>query len=938
MSIEDPESSLEHQCPETHLEAQFAAFVKSIPKRAVDHRGQGGHIRKLVESAGWKVRRILDVGAGEGTFTELVLELLQQNGACGEYGELEVHIIEKDDVLWEECQRRLQRYKTKLIRVEVSALGYPPFELPNDRAALLAFADRWLAQNGPCDLIIASHVTYYFDNGGAELAYALGSRLLNSTGFMWFVVRDRNCPFYQYRDELLAHHHLPDIHRECFSDAFLDRLRCLVESPDANDRKTIVPQRRGLALEVKAGRKAKSLVSYLMWLSGLKKEEVREAALRGGQKDGFSETHVWISPIPRVERESRVLAAVHVAASCIDLLRRVAPDIETHAISFAEVWPRGEIPAVKPEKRVDLKYPIIMPSFDISSVGYACEHGAAGSANPTSQFFEKNTSFLFYRRFFFDYQVIPPGRGALPGAPLSFSLVNKVPGKPRFDNPRDYPRRTITIAAPPGAPAVVLEKRGFKVALNDWVEAVSGYYCETKSKTDLQLWSICVGCNIMPELREFISKTQILNNSCAIFLTVSTAAARDLTTRAPDFSGQIKARLAQWVAESLYLRLKNQIDELNKHKQMLELMARPLRGISEALSGIQSHSQELRSLMFEPEEALFASHHDVEPFFREGQSLPIKFTGAPGFLIRHSPDKYEEGERKLVLACVMCAVFGKLELLTDPKASAAQEDIIARAEKFLSESELKSASVAVGRMSKDLKWLVGLGKYSPISAILFASALDQIKALRLIKVALFSPFKAGSRKWQKVAFQLLKRSDIFRKALGGDDAAPQETNLPDRISPITYAAVLAFVRDVAAALTNTERQVTSLEWTGDENASECSIQFSEEIANDEEGLNRKYLKKVLELVAERCPAEWRIHDDNYGDSTRPFVYLVNKILGLGPEGRGEWSVAGVRLLEHEVFAVAKVGGDSIGARFSIAFDSKARKISLHWAQATPGPQ
>lgn len=922
MPAEIPSGTLKHLCPETHSEEQFAELVKSIPKFEADHLDQAKHIQELVKGKKWKVGRILDVGGGEGTFTELVLKLLKANGACAGATPLQVHIIEKDDVLWRKCKRRLGRPGIELKRVEVSAQEYDAFELPNNRKALLAFADR-LSNGGAqrYDLIVASHVTYYFDNAGAELAYALGSRLLAPTGFMWFVVRDRDCPFYRYREKLLAEHRLPDIHRECFSDAFLDRLRSLVADPGNDSKPTIFTQVRKLSLEVSAGDNATGLVSYLLWLSGLKANEVEEAAARGGAKDGFTETHIWISPIIKIlEDESRILTEVHVSARCIDIIRRIAPDIQTHRVSLASVVPHGRIPDITAAARVDLEFPIIMPTFDLSSVGYACEHAAGESTDPLDQFFKTNTSFLFFRRFYHDYQIESDGPASKQS---SYSVVRKLIGNPKIKIPSCYPRRSADKSIKsPDSPTAMSERRSFVDSFDAWVKVLSDYYCSLDASSDSQLYTICVGCNILPELRDVISKTQDLNTSCALFLTVSTT--RDLERLAPDFIGQIKARLAQWIAEDLYQRLQKKMEELNKQAQMLELMARPLRGINDALSRMQTDTQNLRALMFEPEESLFASHSNIEPFFREGQPLPVKFKDCEDICIHHNPDAYDLAECKTVLACVMCAVFGKVvqsgKLLD-------REAFLKKAKTILDAVEEEPAT---SRLTKDLKWLVKCsGKFG---SVLDGDKSVQVSALNRIKAALFSPFKVGSGAWDPIAFQLLQQNETLKGCLLKGELLKNDT-LPKYLSPISYAAVLAFVRDITAALVKRDkggggRCVESLDWSMEGEICTCAIGFSTSIPNDRYGLDRELLKSTLRLVAESCPREWRIQDDNYGDSTRPFVYLVNKILGLGPDENSEWRVGGLK--GEEVFAVVTgtINGETV--RFSIV--CKDAQIQLVWAK------
>lgn len=360
---------MKHQYPENHSEGQFADLIASIPKHVEDHEVQALHVEKLVKEQGWKVSRILDVGAGEGTFTELALKLLHAKGACSSYADVHVDVIEKDEELWKLCKKRLEGLGIpagQVNRVKVADSGmHSPHELPVDHESLIAFSDRHSHGRPAYSLIIASHVTYYFNSAGVELAYVLGSRLLDEKGFMWFVVRDRECKFYRFREQLLAKCGLPDIHRECFSDAFLDRLRFLSKSPNPAGGRSIETRQRVMPLAVPEGGKARNLVSYLMWLSELDDGEVSEAARFGREVGGFSETHIWISQLKRLpeDEERRILAAINVSASCIDAIRRRVPDVQVHRISLASVVPKGKIPKVTSGERVDLELPIIIDKF-----------------------------------------------------------------------------------------------------------------------------------------------------------------------------------------------------------------------------------------------------------------------------------------------------------------------------------------------------------------------------------------------------------------------------------------------------------------------------------------------------------------------------------------------------------------------------------------------
>jgi hypothetical protein len=679
-----------------------------------------------------------------------------------------------------------------------------------------------------------------------------------------------------------------------------------------------------------------------MWLEGLSAKQVDAAAREGGKAGGFIESHIWVSQIKRIndEQESHVLAEIDIIGRCIDMVRRVAPDIQTHRVFLASVRPTGPMPGADPRAEADVEMPRFIKKFDLWSVGYACKPSDATELDLVTTFFETNTSFLFYPRFYLDYCINcsdPAGKW------MDYAHVEKLTGRPKYSSPANYPQRIIETGEPehfPKAPAdptssSTIPIRAFWESHIDWITAQSSRYCnETPVNGDSSaLWSICVACNILPDSRHVMSNDQMLNARCALFLTVSTEEDK-FKELAPHFVGQVKARLAQWNAEALYElftaesdKVKVQMDELNKKAQMLELMQRPLRRISDALSTMHSDTQELRALMFEPEESLFASFSNIAPFFVEGSRLPIKLDGERQIDIRHSPGDYTEKELPIVLACVLCAIFGELGKLEPLRRANLVLAVAAGALDDLSDRS------ATRELVETLKWLVGLldrdGKPDPLrslASLLSGPTDDMVIALMYIKQALFSPFKAGAPTWDPIAFRLLARNaKLGSRVLNDRLNSPEQLKLPN--SPINYASVLAFVRDIASALTTDGRKVISLTWSILSSGNRCEIEFNSDIPIDgTHGINRRHLADILKVVS-TCPREWRIQDANYGDTTRPFVYLANKILGLGVSDDGQWAIVNIdEFRSDEVFVIRQTNGQQ--GRFSV--ECPSRGIALKW--------
>ena len=108
---------------------------------------------------------------------------------------------------------------------------------------------------------------------------------------------------------------------------------------------------------------------------------------------------------------------------------------------------------------------------------------------------------------------------------------------------------------------------------------------------------------------------------------------------------------------------------------------------------------------------------------------------------------------------------------------------------------------------------------------------------------------------------------------------------------------------------------------------ECRIDFSSPLPKGQGGIDCTHIGKVLGDVS-RCPREWRIQDSNYGDTTRPFVYLVNKVLGLGDRDGDQWEVDKLPLDPSEVFAIKQTNGAKKVGRFSVVCGDQ--KIALKW--------
>lgn len=159
-------------------------------------------------AGGFTPASVLDLGVATGRFTASVLTCLGDWGCLTDLRRL--HLVEEepgfdgsDEPMVEESI--VDRCRTALASVPIEILlsnetvGLTPSEESGDIEITIGTEKAEAA-----DLIIASHFTYYFPDGGRSLLKALASTLRRSGGLGWIVVRRRDCPIYRQREQHVA--------------------------------------------------------------------------------------------------------------------------------------------------------------------------------------------------------------------------------------------------------------------------------------------------------------------------------------------------------------------------------------------------------------------------------------------------------------------------------------------------------------------------------------------------------------------------------------------------------------------------------------------------------------------------------------------------------------------------------------------------------------
>lgn len=105
--------------------------------------------------------------------------------------------------------------------------------------------------------------------------------------------------------------------------------------------------------------------------------------------------------------------------------------------------------------------------------------------------------------------------------------------------------------------------------------------------------------------------------------------------------------------------LEVQARKLDKYRQMFDLLTPPLRNLTEALVAVQADSQELRAILYEPMDAIFACQPLIAELFDESKTLPG--VGRP----EHTVSRYQRTsdgmlKAELVLAHALARFKGEI--------------------------------------------------------------------------------------------------------------------------------------------------------------------------------------------------------------------------------------------------------------------------------------
>lgn len=168
--------------------------------------------------------------------------------------------------------------------------------------------------------------------------------------------------------------------------------------------------------------------------------------------------------------------------------------------------------------------------------------------------------------------------------------------------------------------------------------------------------------------------------------------------------------------------LQEQAKHLDKYRRMFDLLTTPLRSLTEALAQTQADSQELRAILYEPNEAIFSCQPQIAELFDESKSFSF---GNP----EHTPSAYQDiTKAKLVLAFSLARFRGK------------EQGTCLESETNLYQQMHDNKGHPYHELSTSLLSVLGNETWSAIGCL----DLDGIKAcLNTLKERFFTAYKPG---------------------------------------------------------------------------------------------------------------------------------------------------------------------------------------------------
>lgn len=844
--------------------------------------------------------RILDIGGGAGRLAKSIIEKYVTSAETSEslfgcpFRNIYWSLIERVPEMKVQYEKRL-----KSIAADINFTSISDNRISkNSREDI----DNWFTEfkktYGKFDLIIASHVTYYFSDGGLCLAKNIVNNLLNPGGMAWFIVRDNNCEYYQSRASFLGKNNFRDLHSHQFASYFNAFAYSMF--PKVISKKEYYDLKPDQETNYEKWKKTVRLTWHLDDID----ETLLDKKSLEGIKKGFAEQHILISGISdelslQESWDEKYDISLSVA-NCVLEFFRIDPNADVLRCSISVGSP---------------DYQNTDEQLTVKSGGFTLE-----CDNAIENYFDNsdNLSFMMLRQFFYDE---PIGYSTEDNDRLVLHNVAWV--EELCSMPKTKKRNRISIIVPN---SIVLNKDSnhdwmrLKELWEVWVELLSEGFesisstCHSSAtKIGGPVWTLAVGAELCED-RNTISKSKNMPDSrVALFMTVQFEKEKDASIckqKMHEAAMRMKAPLLRHLAQIAYVNAEERERRSDIYQKRFESLHEPLKQISKSLRTVSNSVHGLETLLYDPQSSIFIHHKEIGNYFKNDFKIKINETLA--IRAKHSFEYTSATIRSIMLYMAILTLLGENDVEQDDEIKNTKE--LRRVAQLLKE-KIKKTRLDIRKKhvkEEEVCCLIDLltnqswipDNHKDFS---FINPDEATVLLGIIKNTFVSPFKPETETWHISALYVIfwntrsipkliyetARSDNSKSSFSSDFSS---VNIKSCQTPLSYANLLAFFREILLEFYSRQETVTVTKVTIKSNKpSEAGsklrcilsieIEFSEDYLEYTTDIST-WRNQIMHFVRKHTLTNsWTMvpfGDDSLGDTLRPWVDLVSCIEAYSP--------------------------------------------------------
>jgi len=325
---------------------------------------------------------------------------------------------------------------------------------------------------------------------------------------------------------------------------------------------------------------------------------------------------------------------------------------------------------------------------------------------------------------------------------------------------------------------------------------------------------------------------------------------------------EIKYQTLHVLTGKLLNTVEEQSTRLQKSDQMLRQLTTPLQVLSDSIGKTQAEVQEIRAILYEPMEAIFALQGRIAQYF--AQNHVIENPDGSRTRISHQPGHYKSEGRiadaQWVLARILATIRGKEIFLASSKEALAYElSILCNAKNDKANPFHQLAVTMLAFIDYD----------DTYSTLLEAP----VAALNAVKQRLFQPFKPDEAlapiDGDVIAALLPTAADIY----GLESFRAKDIAIPASINPFaTQGHLLRFISGVVSATFNSDCKTFRII---------CDDKGITIIRQDgRPWIASENISKLFKVLLREIYTFWngtRPLEENWGDHADPFVRLLRRL-------------------------------------------------------------